>query len=281
MNHDRIMALAGAALLPGYRTYITKHKINTNMSDNQQMNVQQAIPGIIYEIAAMAHWANRSYCHMLGDHSQPKWEDAPDWQKNSAIAGVEMHYKNPHAGPEQSHESWSRQKLEEGWKYGEVKDPEKKEHPCLVAYDKLPFEQQMKDSIFGGIVKAMLKKAIDAGRLPRPAMTRGQEVMNVQFNPGGLKSVNIIKTAFADLHDLLQLQAQETEMAIIAREQKLERALRQENMTAEEREADNKAQSSANAAIYPYKADDMRRLMAMSLTSIENAQMQAVKAVTR
>lgn len=36
------------------------------------------------------------------------------------------------------------------------KDPEKKVHPCMVPYDQLPKEQQVKDAIFVGIVHAML-----------------------------------------------------------------------------------------------------------------------------
>lgn len=43
------------------------------------------------EIAKIAHEANRIYCQTLGDYSQPPWEDAPDWQKNSAIAGVQAY----------------------------------------------------------------------------------------------------------------------------------------------------------------------------------------------
>jgi hypothetical protein len=45
-----------------------------------------------------------------------------------------------------------KQKLDDGWKYGPVKDPEKKEHPCLVSFSELPKEQQAKDFIFRAIV---------------------------------------------------------------------------------------------------------------------------------
>jgi len=46
-------------------------------------------------------------------------------------------------------------KLKDGWKHGPVKDPEKKEHPCLIPYDELPKEQQVKDHLFIGVVKAL------------------------------------------------------------------------------------------------------------------------------
>jgi len=87
------------------------------------------------QIAQVAHEINRAYCQAIGDMSQPLWEDAPKWQKESAISGVDFHLSNPDALPSHSHESWMRQKTEEGWKYGPAKDPEKKEHPCYVPYN--------------------------------------------------------------------------------------------------------------------------------------------------
>lgn len=106
-------------------------------------------------IARVCHEVNRAYCLALGDTSQPAWEDAPEWQRSSAMAGVKLHLENPDAGPQASHESWMRQKVAEGWVYGPVKDPEKKQHHCMVPFDMLPREQQAKDYIFRGVVHAM------------------------------------------------------------------------------------------------------------------------------
>ena len=114
----------------------------------------------VQAIARVAHEINRAYCASLGDTSQPAWEDAPDWQQKSAIAGVEMHLANPDATPEQSHESWLAQKIADGWVYGEVKDAEKKQHPCCVPYDELPTEQKAKDHLFRAVVH-MLKSIPD------------------------------------------------------------------------------------------------------------------------
>jgi len=100
------------------------------------------------QIARVAHEVNRAYCEALGDNSQPAWEDAPEWQKSSAMLGVKLHIENPDAGPEASHNSWMHQKVSEGWKYGPIKDPAKKEHHCLVPFDQLPREQQAKDFLF-------------------------------------------------------------------------------------------------------------------------------------
>jgi len=47
-------------------------------------------------------------------------------------------------------------KLSDGWGYGETKDPEKKEHPCMVPFNELPVEQEAKDFLFRGVVHALL-----------------------------------------------------------------------------------------------------------------------------
>jgi hypothetical protein len=109
-------------------------------------------------IARVAHEVNRAYCTFLGDYTQPLWEDAPNWQRESAVVGVQMHLANPEATPEDSHESWMAQKLKAGWVFGEVKDPNAKTHPCLVPYAQLPPEQRAKDYLFRGVVHAIARE---------------------------------------------------------------------------------------------------------------------------
>ena len=92
------------------------------------------------KIARVTHEINRAYCQALGDFSQPAWEDAPEWQRDSALNGVTMHLENPDAEPEASHENWLKEKEADGWVYGPVKNPEKKEHPCMVPFSDLPRE---------------------------------------------------------------------------------------------------------------------------------------------
>lgn len=108
----------------------------------------------IETIAKACHEANRSYCQSIGDDSQQAWEAAPQWQKDSAIAGVKHALANPDAPPSASHESWLAQKKADGWRFGPVKDVEKKEHPCFVPYDALPPEQRKKDEIFLATVRS-------------------------------------------------------------------------------------------------------------------------------
>jgi hypothetical protein len=111
---------------------------------------------IIISAAKAAHEANRAYCEACGDMSQTTWDDAPSWQKDSAKYGVEQIISDPSTTPEQSHEGWLKVKLEDGWKYGPVKDADKKEHPCMVLYDQLPAQQRAKDLLFGTVVRGVL-----------------------------------------------------------------------------------------------------------------------------
>lgn len=115
-----------------------------------EMDIQK-----IMMIAQMCHEANRVWCEINGDISQPSWEEAPDWQVASAMAGVKFHLDNPDAGDSASHDNWMKQKVAEGWVYGPVKDPEAKTHHCLVPFDQLPLVQQKKDRIFRSLVHAL------------------------------------------------------------------------------------------------------------------------------
>jgi len=109
---------------------------------------------LIEQIAKTCHAVNKAFCEHLGDTSQPTWEEAPDWQKQSAMNGVRYHLENPDSKPSDSHNNWMSEKKADGWVYGEVKDPEKKEHPCLVEYEELPKDQQAKDSLFIAVVRS-------------------------------------------------------------------------------------------------------------------------------
>lgn len=111
------------------------------------------------EIAKVCHEANRAYCAALGDMSQSPWEEAPAWQRDSACNGVALHLDNPTLGDSHSHEAWMSEKEADGWTYGSVKDPAKKEHPCMVPFKELPAEQQAKDTLFRSIVHALAQVA--------------------------------------------------------------------------------------------------------------------------
>lgn len=109
----------------------------------------------IEAIAKVCHQANKAWCEANGQTDQRDWEYSPRWQKDSAIAGVTFCIENPDAPASANHEAWSRQKIADGWVYGEVKDEFKKTHNCLVPFEQLPLFQRQKDILFKSIVASL------------------------------------------------------------------------------------------------------------------------------
>ena len=105
------------------------------------------------QIAKACHEANRVIQVSNDEEPSPRWDDAPQWQKDSAIEGV----KRAQDGetPEQLHESWLSFKRSNGWVYGPVKDADLKTHPCIVRYYDLPDVQKLKEHMFQAIVEAL------------------------------------------------------------------------------------------------------------------------------
>lgn len=124
------------------------NEILSRLSDDQRKALEWA--------AAVCHAANAEYCRRIGDPSQPAWDDAPEWQRESAMLGVLHVVEHPLEGPEKSHESWLAVKKADGWVYGAVKDPERKTHPCMVPYAELHESQRLKDRVFLGVARALL-----------------------------------------------------------------------------------------------------------------------------
>ena len=107
------------------------------------------------QIAYMCHQVNKAWCEANGDFSQKNWDNAEEWQRQSAINGVNFRLSNPDAKEDSQHNAWMEDKINDGWVYGELKDSEKKTHPCLVPFNSLPVFQQKKDALFCAIVDTL------------------------------------------------------------------------------------------------------------------------------
>lgn len=113
----------------------------------------------IIKAAQAAHEVNRTYCQAIGDYSQTTWENAPDWQKDSAMSGVRTILDSGgDLQPSWQHDAWMKEKVDAGWVWGETKDANKKTHPCIVPYDQLPMHQQAKDALFITVVCGIVSK---------------------------------------------------------------------------------------------------------------------------
>ena len=120
----------------------------------------------INRAAEFCHGVNKLWCEMNNDFSQPDWKDAPEWQKKSAIQGVEFHLNNQQADDAASHNNWLALKEADGWTYGTHKDTINKIHPCMVPFEQLPIKDQIKDALFRNNVHALLKECA----IPEPSI---------------------------------------------------------------------------------------------------------------
>jgi hypothetical protein len=120
----------------------------------------------VIQIAIVAHAIDRAYRASLGDIFVPLWEDAEQAQRDSIVAGVEMHLANPDTTSEELHQAWLDEKLAEGWVIGAMKDLANKIHPCIAPYGELPPEQKAKDHVFRAVVHALA-----AIELPEPPVS--------------------------------------------------------------------------------------------------------------
>lgn len=111
----------------------------------------------IEQIAQVCHATNLAFCESIGDDSQKPWDLARQWQRDSAIKGVEFALANPNAPASAQHNAWVTDKAMDGWIYGKEKDPTLKTHPCMVTYEELPVEQRLKDYLFKAIVSAFVQ----------------------------------------------------------------------------------------------------------------------------
>jgi hypothetical protein len=130
---------------------------NNNVGNvNNSSEPTTSRPASVAEIIApICHQANKAWCEANGDYSQKDWNEAEQWQRESAIKGVQFRIDNPDAGHDAQHNAWMAEKVADGWVYGGKKDAEAKTHPCIVPFEELPLFQQKKDALFCAIVDSL------------------------------------------------------------------------------------------------------------------------------
>jgi delta-aminolevulinic acid dehydratase/porphobilinogen synthase len=125
-------------------------------SNKENYIINNAEKHRIEVIATICHNVNKAYCEALCDESQVSWYKLPEEIKQSVRLGVKKIMLNPYIDAEEMHEEWVKDKKKNGWKLGDIKDIDKKTHPNLVSFNKLPKEEQAKDYIFISIVRQLM-----------------------------------------------------------------------------------------------------------------------------
>lgn len=116
------------------------------------------LESLVMQAARTAHEVNRAYCASLGDLSHKPFAETSPHIQASAADGVRAIMEGRVTSPEQSHYNWRKFKEDAGWKYGPVKDEEKKEHPNLIegGYDALPANEKTKDALYFAVVLSFM-----------------------------------------------------------------------------------------------------------------------------
>jgi len=67
---------------------------------------------LILAIAIVCHQANKAWCEANDDFSQKDFAEAEEWQRESALKGVEFRLNNPKAGKDAQHNAWMKDKVD-------------------------------------------------------------------------------------------------------------------------------------------------------------------------
>lgn len=111
------------------------------------------------EIAPICHETIRQYQMLINNPNNPvspPWDECAEEMRSSLVDAVDQVIFG--VTTEQLHRMWMSRKLEDGWVFGEVKDFEKKTHPCLVPYCKLSEEEKRKDYLIISVVMALTEE---------------------------------------------------------------------------------------------------------------------------
>lgn len=136
---------------------------DNDLSDDEPTNPGGAARDILrhaeaVRIARVCHEANSAYAAYLGEPPRHDWERSSKDLQDSAVNGVLFVLNRPDVTPEELHAEWCDARTEAGWRWGPIRDDERKIHPCLVPYAELPREQQTKDRLFRAIVLALAEE---------------------------------------------------------------------------------------------------------------------------
>jgi RyR domain len=115
-----------------------------------------------YEGARVTHAAVRAYQGVLGEQQAPEWDQLSAEERNASFQGFAGAFSSvvlhPFAGDLElasaEHQAWTDRKLDGGWTYGERKDPVRKTHPDITAWENLSPAARRKDLVVLGIARA-------------------------------------------------------------------------------------------------------------------------------
>lgn len=102
----------------------------------------------LVDIAQECHTKNNELMMMNGEEQNGNWDSLDRHTKFINLKSVIKALENPDLTAKDMHDEWMNNKIADGWKFGDVKDPELKTHPLIIDYDLMKDVDKMKDQIF-------------------------------------------------------------------------------------------------------------------------------------
>lgn len=90
------------------------------------------------QVTRVCYEATRAIQAVAGDHTIPAWDAAPAWAWASMAAQVSAVLDGKARTPEALHDIWVARMKEMGWRHGNLRAPERLEHPWLCGLAELP-----------------------------------------------------------------------------------------------------------------------------------------------
>lgn len=116
--------------------------------------------GTFLTVEQVAVGCNSACCNFLNssDHTRNAmlpWELMSEEERNGLISRVNIKLTRPEMSAELLHNEWMDMMISEGWRYGPLKDVNKKSDPMLLSYNDLIIEYRMLDVIISRIVSTL------------------------------------------------------------------------------------------------------------------------------
>ena len=104
-------------------------------------------PDVDLKLAQVAVEVDRCVCQAAGADLPKPWADMTEEERGHVVSAVVSFRSDEKCTPETLHEDWLKKMKEEGWDFGAF-DEEKKTHPLMLPYTKLPMLQVLRDALF-------------------------------------------------------------------------------------------------------------------------------------
>lgn len=108
---------------------------------------------ILVKIAQECHRLNNELMLTNGEiQNAADWSELDSHTKFMNLKSVKKILDNPDITAKDIHDEWMKNKMLDGWTYGEVKDANLKTHPLIIDFELLNDVDKMKDQIFIDVV---------------------------------------------------------------------------------------------------------------------------------